>query len=393
MSGNIRMKSKDLDQLNGAISLQEYEKVIVKTDRFSIEDIKPILLGLYGEVGSIMAASKKYHREKKAYPSYKEAAEEEFRDALWYFSALCRRLNSKLADIFDSASSIAGVNIISVNDQDHIPVSEIITSSQIESLDSALINLGYMTAQLLKIEKDTADIQEKLVGFAKLYLQAIQSIGLSFEKVVKGNLIKVLGRFSIPNIDSLPDFDASFPEEEQLPRQFEIRITQRKSGQSYLRWNGVFIGSPLTDNIRDPDGYRFHDVFHLAYAAILHWSPTFRALIKQKRKSDPEFDEAQDGGRAIVVEEGLTAWLYSYSKGLDYFEGHDSVSFDVLKTIQKFVQGYEVEKCPLKLWEDAILQGYSVFRQVRKNNGGFIIGNRENRTISYRPIGEENESR
>jgi hypothetical protein len=43
--------------------------------------------------------------------------------------------------------------------------------------------------------------------------------------------------------------------------------------------NGVFIGDPLTDNIRDPDGYRFHDVFHFARAAILHWSPTFRALI------------------------------------------------------------------------------------------------------------------
>ena len=39
------------------------------------------------------------------------------------------------------------------------------------------------------------------------------------------------------------------------------------------------------------------------------WSPTFRALIKQKRKSDPKVDDAQDGGRAIVVEEGLTAWV------------------------------------------------------------------------------------
>ena len=65
-----------------------------------------------------------------------------------------------------------------------------------------------------------------------------------------------------------------------------------------MRWNGVFIGDPLTDNMLDPDGYRFHDVFHFAHAAILHWSPTFRALIKHKRKDDPKVDEAQDGGRA-----------------------------------------------------------------------------------------------
>ena len=382
------INTKNLNDLKGAIPLQEYDRIIVETDRFSLEEINPILLGLYGEVGSIMAASKKYRREKKAYPSYKEAVEEEFGDTLWYFSALCRRVNIELAGVFDAASNETGIKILSANDHENAPISQIITSAQVESLDSALIELGYMAAQLLKTEKDSSDVREELIKFARLYLQAIQSTGLSFAKVVKGNLIKTLGRFTIPSQDSLPDFDATFPEEEQLPRHFEIHITQRKSGQSYLRWNGVFIGSPLTDNIRDPDGYRFHDVFHLAYAAILHWSPTFRALIKQKRKSNPVFDEAQDGGRAIVVEEGLTAWLYSYSKGLDYFEGHDSLSFDALKTIQKFVQGYEVDKCPLKLWEDAILQGYSVFRQVRKNNGGIIIGDRENRKISYRPIGE-----
>lgn len=382
------IKIDNLNKLKGAITLQEYERIIVETDRFSIQDISPILLGFYGEVGSIMATSKKYHREKKAYPTYKYAVEEEFGDALWYFSALCRRVNVELAGVFDSASNETGIKIVSANDQENAPISQIITSEQIDSLDSALIELGYMAAQLLKAEKDSPNVREKLIHFARLYLQAIQSTGLSFAKVVKGNLIKTLGRFTIPDKDSLPDFDAVFPEEEQLPRHFEIHITQRKSGQCYLRWNGVFIGSPLTDNIRDPDGYRFHDVFHLAHAAILHWSPTFRALIKQKRKSDPVFDEAQDGGRAIVVEEGLTAWLYSYSKELDYFEGHDGVSFDALKTIQKFIQGYEVDKCPLKLWEDAIIQGYSVFRQVRKNNGGIVMGDRENRTISYRPIGE-----
>lgn len=382
------IKADNLNELKGAIPLQEYERLIVETDRFSIEEINPILLGLYGEVGSIMAASKKYRREKKAYPSYRDAVEEEFGDALWYFAALCRRANVELAGVFDAASNETGIKIVSANDHESAPIAKIIASAQVESLDSALIDLGAMAAQLLKTKTGSASVHDDLTRFARLYLQAIQSTGLSFAKVVKWNLIKTLGRFTKPDQDSLPDFDAGFPEEEQLPRHFEIHITQRKSGQCYLRWNGVFIGAPLTDNIRDSDGYRFHDVFHLAYAAILHWSPTFRALIKQKRKSDPVFDEAQDSGRAIVVEEGLTAWLYSYSKGLDYFEGHDSVSFDALKTVQKFVQGYEVDKCPLKLWEDAILQGYSVFRQVRKNNGGIVVGDREKRTISYRPIGE-----
>ena len=129
-------------------------------------------------------------------------------------------------------------------------------------------------------------------------------------------------------------------------------------------------------------------MFHFAHAAILHWSPTFRALVKQKRKSDPQVDEAQDGGRAIVIEEGLTAWIFSRAKQLNFFEGQDSISFDLLKGVQQFVHGYEVEKCPLKLWERAILDGYKVFRQVRDRNGGIVVGDREARTITYRSIDE-----
>ncbi len=203
------------------------------------------------------------------------------------------------------------------------------------------------------------------------------------------NIEKTRGRFLEADTPELPTFDDEFSDEERLPRYFEIKITQRKSGQSYLQWNGVFIGDPLTDNILDPDGYRFHDVFHFAHAAILHWSPTFRSLIKHKRKSDPKLDEAQDGGRAIVIEEGLTAWIFSCAKHLNFFDGKTSVSFDLLKTIQQFVHGYEVEECPLKLWEQAVLEGYEVFRQVRDNNGGIVIGNREARTIEYKSIDGE----
>ena len=130
----------------------------------------------------------------------------------------------------------------------------------------------------------------------------------------------------------------------------------------------------------------WNDVFHFAHAAILHWSPTFRALIKHKRKDDPKVDEAQDGGRAIVVEEGLTAWIFARAKELKFFEGQTTVSFDLLKTVQQFVAGYEVDACPLSLWEIAILEGYDVFRQVKKNNGGIIVADRSARTVRYKPL-------
>ena len=128
------IKLNNLKEMNGSIPLQEYERIIVKTDRFRPEEIIPIILGLYGEVGSIMSASKKYHREKIAYVGYRDAVEEEFGDALWYFSALCRRLEVKLGDIFESAVDQAHVKVISANDHEKSPISQIISFPEIESL-------------------------------------------------------------------------------------------------------------------------------------------------------------------------------------------------------------------------------------------------------------------
>jgi MazG C-terminal domain len=249
--------------------------------------------------------------------------------------------------------------------------------------------LAEAAAGLCVLRTSRQDAHTHISAFASSYLHAIKATRVTFAEVVGKNIAKTRGRFLEPDYSSLPTFDDGYQEEERLPARFEITIEERKSGRSYMRWNGVLIGDPLTDNIRDLDGYRFHDVFHFAHAAILHWSPTFRSLIKQKRKSDPKVDEAEDGGRARVVEEGLTAWIFERAKELNFFEKQESVSFDLLKTVQQFVRGYEVEACPLKLWEITILKGYEVFRQLRANRGGMIIGNREKRTIEFLPLKEK----
>ncbi len=370
-----------------SILLREYIQEIEPTDELPQDDLQPVLMGLFGEVGSIMAIAKKLRREKEAYAGYQYAVEEEFGDALWYFTALCRRLGVGVDSIFSDAANNGGYDkIIAATDLLDGPVSHVSSFSALPALAKTFLNLGEAAAALLGIKSMDEQTHDLLRVFSDRYLQALQAAHVSFSKIVHINIKKARGRFLDPNTLLLPTFDSDFLDEERLPNNFEISITQRKSGRSYLRWNGVFIGDPLTDNILDPDGYRFHDVFHLAHAAILHWSPTFRALIKHKRKSDPKVDEAQDGGRAIVVEEGLTAWVYSRAKHLNYFDGRGSISFDLLKTVQQFVQGYEVEECPLKLWERAILDGYEVFRQVRDNNGGIVIGDREARTITFKPI-------
>ena len=141
-------------------------------------------------------------------------------------------------------------------------------------------------------------------------------------------------------------------------------------GQVYVfqQCNGVNIGDRLTDNALEPDDYRFHDVFHYAYCAVLTWSPVARALLRLKRKSDPQIDEAEDGARAILIEEGIASWIFGQAKRLDFFEDMKAgdLSFDILKTVRQFVSGYEPAQCPLWLWEEAILQGFDAFRFLRR---------------------------
>ena len=346
---------------------QKYVNDITTTDMLPPGNLHPVLLGLFGEVGSVMAVAKKHRREKGAYPEHQRAAKEEFGDVLWYFVTLCRRLSIDVETVFPVTT-----DVITAPTAGHALKNQ------------TLLNLGKTTAALLDVDNLNDRTLSLLRAFAHDYLQALQATGISLSAVMAMNTSKVCGRYVDPHRSHLPTFDENFPEEERLPLHFEIHIRQRKSGQSHMQWNGVFIGDPLSDNISEPDGYRFHDVFHLAHAAVLHWSPTTRALIKQKRKSAPDVDRTQDSGRAIVIEEGLTAWIFSRAKRLHFFEGQDNVSFDLLKTVQQFVQGYEVEQCPLRLWEQAILQGYEVFRKTRRNQGGIIIGNRENRTIQYK---------
>lgn len=374
------------DSKLGTFLLADYIQRIAATDGMK-PDIKPVLFGLFGEVGGIMATAKKHHREGNAYYGYQLAVEEEFGDALWYLAALCRRLEVDLEKIIDQVISGAEyTSVIAASDLSSGSISRIVSPKAVRPIDDALLTLGQAAANLLTVGDGGIDPTALLLDFVDQYLKALEVAQLSFAGIARANLDKTVGRFVAPILEELPTFDSGFLEEEQLPKKFEIEIKERASGKSYLRWNSVFVGDPLTDNIGDPDGYRFHDVFHFAHAAILHWSPVMRALIKQKRKSVPNFDEAQDGGRAIVVEEGLTAWIFSRAKDLAFFDGQDRVSFDMLKTVEGFVKGYEVEQCPLSLWERAILEGYAVFRKVRENGGGVIIGDRANRTIEYRPL-------
>jgi hypothetical protein len=138
----------------------------------------------------------------------------------------------------------------------------------------------------------------------------------------------------------------------------------------------------LANNHGD-DGYRFHDVFHLAYAAVLGWSPVTRGLLRCKRKSDPTTDEVEDGGRAAVIEEGVAALAYAHARTRDFLEGATEVDHNVLEDIRRLTAHLEVQVRTPAEWEQAILVGFEVWRELRKANGGRVTVDLLKRKLFY----------
>ena len=207
--------------------------------------------------------------------------------------------------------------------------------------------------------------------------------GLPLEDVATYNLSKTQRRWRTDaNAEGIPRlFDEGYPELERFPRLMDISIQSEEPGRSVMVINGRQCGDPLRDNRYEDDGYRFHDIFHLSYASVLGWSPTLRALLRRKRKSNARIDEVEDGGRAIVIEEGISAMVFSYAERRNYLEGAEGVSYSLLRTIKEMTAHLEVSRCTEGEWELAIVQGFNLWREVKAKGKGRLYADLGKRTI------------
>lgn len=369
-----------------SISLTDYILLVKETNKFTTDKaLFGAQMGLFSEVGSLVSLLKKKLLNNDANDHSNELVIEEMGDIFWYFTLMTIVENIDLYELINDIDPYdkheSTVFITGIKTRPFIKV------KSKESISDTQLLFNDLIIHTTSLSKDTTS--EKIERFLNIYLKMMEFLNLDLLSIVENNTFKIRNRFVPIEELHLPllSFDSTFSKDEQLPVEFEVHIVEKPNGKAYLKWNDVFIGSALNDNHQENDNYKYHDVFHLAFAAILHWSPTFRALIKHKRKSNPSIDETQDSGRPIVIEEGLSAWLFSISKqrGID-FTKESSISYDLLKTIQIFIRGYEVERCPLQLWVKAIIQGYTVFNQVVANKGGIIIGNRRERTLGFRKL-------
>ena len=203
------------------------------------------LLGMAGEVGSLLAEYKKYLRDKDAHVLFPKQVAEELGDILWYLANTATKFDLDLA-------AIAADNLAKTRDRWPPPATRTGTACS-------------MTTS--------------------------------------------------PPRSSCPA---------RSPRRSSTAWAPRGKGRITLTIDGVPAGDPLQDNAYDEDGYRFHDVFHLAHAAKLGWSPVLRGKLltpHRKRRSAPDIDEVEDGGRAIVIDEAIVAYVWEYARRHRFLEG------------------------------------------------------------------------
>lgn len=390
------------------LSVDAYYKRASQTDRFKTSErgahYRELGFGFFGEVGGLLSALKKGKRDQLT-PPQAQVVGEELGDALWYLvnmavlsgldvEELAKAGLQFLRDYFDERPKTppTGVTFKSLDGiaaQHHLQL--------LRQGDTPIRMLAKDSGEI--VARDLCDISvdkgcDNGLTFGRLLGELVlvsARHGLRLEIIAQENLEKIADRWpgKSPKHAQLQMHGESH---EQLPWKMEVLFTQRKVGNRIVvvqQIRGVNIGDPLTDNSHRPDGYRFHDVFHLAYAVHLGWSPVIRALLKVKRKSDPRIDENEDGARAIIIEEGIATWIFNHSVRqspkhyASVVEGR--LEYSLLKTVRGMVSGFEVADLPLWQWERAILDGFRVFRLLFENKGGTVEADLRKRTLNYNP--------
>lgn len=378
------------------LTLATYESRSQASNQFSgkVDALDQLRYGFFGEIGGLLSAVKKSKRELG--PKQKDTVLEELGDALWYLTTIGGEYKISL----EILGKVALVDL-----QRRLGVQQERAETPITFLEfDGLITLCYGKLP----ESKNCLLQELAAATGKLFTPEICSIvpdelfgnlladiimvaaifNIKINEIAEQNLKKIESRWPPTPSKYIDLFDEKMPEYEQLPRNISVDFVERElNGKKFViqQIKGVNIGSRLTDNRVSPDGYRFHDVFHLAYMAHLGWSPVTRALLKYKRKSDPNTDENEDGARAIIIEEGIATWIFNHAAEREYYVNvkEGKLEYGLLKQVCNMVKGYEVEKCPLWQWERAILQGFEVFRQLRDAKSGIVHINLQEHKIHF----------
>lgn len=348
------------------MNIGEYQKQTIGTDQVGASaaaNYTVYYLGVLGEIGSFLSEIKKSIRDGDLYTGYQENLSEELGDMLWYIARLAtlHQIELQACEPHEIDESIKG--------------------------EEALFGFAASVHNLVDGLRNGSENKQLLFESVLSTTKAVcLSEGLLIEDVLLSNSVKAIDTWRTDVDTPAPIHDKKFPRFERLPRSLHIEFIEISRGSNtevIQRVSGIAVGDRLTDNSYDPDGYRYHDSFHLAYVACLGWSPVVRRMLRAKRKSDGRVDEVDDGARAAIIEEAIASLVFNYARGHSWLAGVNRIDHGLLKHIQEMVRGLEVQESRAWEWQHAILSGFKVFRELRANSGGWLSLDSVTRSILY----------
>lgn len=387
------------------LSIDSYKLEAFSTNQFQQDEsgFQKIVFGYFGEIGGLLSAVKKANRDNLI-ATEADLAAEELGDALWYLINIANFLEVDANDIGQQCIKALRDRYKEKSQNPNTPVTfrqidglidihiQPGTTDRAKQLRTLAYNAGVLAKTSYQEYLSMPDKSRSLQLGCHLSELAItcNEFKLKLEDVARANLIKINSRWPKKSSSYPTPFDINQEPHERFPSTLNITFIERNGptkGYVVQVLNDVFIGDRLTDNSNEPDDYRFHDVFHLAYLTFLGWSPVLRGLLKRKRKSDPKIDENEDGARAMIIEEGIATWIFNQAKRQNFFfDGAQAkLDYGMLKQIKNMTTGYEVEKCQLWQWEKAIIEGFKIFRELKEHRGGTVMVNVLEHTIDFAP--------
>jgi len=428
--------------------IREYAQFVLSTDGFSKDDPSKArqiaIYGLASEIGSVVSAIKKQLLKEGgalSSPLAKAELKEELGDAMWYAFALARieglsgsrgillldidnlkreiaqndargdRIRSVLSDLevddfMQAAGDFATNPEVTLSDYQRLAFRTARTNGEtlLAVCAAVLTQLGaqLMRHQLPEVELElNKQLEDKPIDLVlsaiAWHLCAVASLyHLDMNDVAEANAEKAKARKK--DVQNTPLPDRNFPTNEQLPRLFDVQFQTMEDGTSQMFWNGSKLGAPLRDQYSEPDGYRFHDVLHLANAACLGWSPVLRDLMNIKRVSCQATKQAEDGGRSAVVEELVVKLIHCEASRIArelhpevpvehriLFPPHEDIPFSLLKQVRAVTSGHEVYHNKYWEWERSIREGYRVYQQLREQKSGVVRVDLLKRRLTFMP--------
>jgi NTP pyrophosphatase (non-canonical NTP hydrolase) len=217
------------------LSLQSYQTEARRTDRTRESKGREfLLLGLFGESGTLMDEVKKKQRDTRSYVGYERSVVEELGDVLWYLSNIADRGGLSLSAIarhamqlsfssFNDAGST--LNFSAIQPQQHLPL-----NTPTPAFEGTLMRLVSGIGNLAGAQS-TGQLNAQTLGpglseiFSAL-VQASNEAGVTLEEAATQNLKKTFDRWPTdPKPRSL--FDNEYSLEGRLPRKMTVDVYEQ----------------------------------------------------------------------------------------------------------------------------------------------------------------------